>query len=1050
MADLRDSSGKNGHWENKMMPRMVRLSTFIGHCDYHKAVFITMICRIAIWSERLSVPVLRTLGRMGILLSMFPVWLFAQNRQGAFVEAVSLRDGIQDSRIAAIEQDKTGFLWVGTAQGLYRYDGYQFRPFFSNASDTGSLSHDVISYLFNDRRRALWACTGNGICRFDSKKSVFRRYFTWPDKVQERGQAYVLEACDDEQGHIWLRNHVNDIYVLDPVSGQANQWFPPNSRMDDFKALCKGSNNNIWLGHNSGIWRVNAATGASRLFAPDRLDLPPPSAVREEAPDAVWVVFGRTTIGCLHPRKGSWTYFSVNNPGFTGEILPEGPQSILLGCTNMAERHHLKTGKNTAVFLPADPEFEARVNTLFRDRAGIVWFGTENGLFKLDPFLQGFQKVQVHGQTAGMTDNDMVGVYTFPQSPYLFAVSQHLNAIFVLRDQPEGTGFVKCVSTKPYTQPNEMMRARDGTVWLVCAEQLLRFDPQGFRLTPAPPLPPLNNGKYLLKHATEDFQGRLWLSTFTGHICIFDPKTGRYTLLGPEQGLHTKRISGIWMDRDGRYAWLGTDFGGFVECELATLQFRHFDEKDAPGLANSSFCQQDNDGNVWIGGDKGLLCYTPETKKFELVLSRDNGLPANNLDGGLLDKNGDLWWGLSDRLVRFSPSIRAFKIFDSRYGIGRTPYRLMRFTEDAATGELFMGLRGAFMRWHPDSLRRNTLPPPVVNVSCRYRNEVVLAPTDSVWGISFDYSDNSFSMEFAALNFTLPEENRYSWRLENFSETWSPPDRERRFQANFVPPGKYKLHIRAANNDGVWSEPTEGIVVEVFPDWWQTWWFRILVVSALLGLSYGIYRYRLRAQLHLESMQTRSKELERQQLINEIALLKTQVNPHFLFNSLSILSSLVQVNAELSEQFIDQLARSYRYILEQKDQALVPLRTELEFIHAYAFLLKIRFENKFDLIARLPETALDQYKIAPLTLQLLVENAVKHNRMSVQEPLVLEVFIENDWLLVKNHLRPRFQQAASTGTGLNNIISRYALLTDRSVWAGEQGDIFVVRVPLMH
>lgn len=225
----------------------------------------------------------------------------------------------------------------------------------------------------------------------------------------------------------------------------------------------------------------------------------------------------------------------------------------------------------------------------------------------------------------------------------------------------------------------------------------------------------------------------------------------------------------------------------------------------------------------------------------------------------------------------------------------------------------------------------------------------------------------------------------------------------------------------------------------------------ILVISiAILLLALVFLSRMLYFQKRSEGLQDKTQLLEKQQLINEIDLLKTQVNPHFLFNSLSILSSLVHVNADLSEQFIEQLARSYRYILEQKDQALVTLRTELEFIRSYAFLLKIRFDNKFDLRINLAEDLLDKYKVAPLTLQLLVENAVKHNRMSAQEPLVVEVLVEGDFLVVKNPLRARPQRESSTGTGLNNIINRYALLTDRAVKAGECEDEFIVRVPLIN
>ncbi|MCC7506832.1 MAG: tetratricopeptide repeat protein [Saprospiraceae bacterium] len=217
-----------------------------------------------------------------------------------------------------------------------------------------------------------------------------------------------------------------------------------------------------------------------------------------------------------------------------------------------------------------------------------------------------------------------------------------------------------------------------------------------------------------------------------------------------------------------------------------------------------------------------------------------------------------------------------------------------------------------------------------------------------------------------------------------------------------------------------------------------------VLVLALFFLSGMLYFRKNSAQLTL-----RTEILEKQPLLNEIALLKTQVNPHFLFNSLSILSSLVQVNPELSEQFIDQLSRSYRYILEQKDQSLVSLRTELEFIRSYAFLLKIRFEKKFDLQIQLPEALLDSSKIAPLTLQLLIENAVKHNRMSQREPLVVEVLVAGNTLIVKNRLQPRSTPDTSTGIGLQNIVNRYALLSDRPVVTGPQGEDFIVRIPLL-
>ncbi|QJW90776.1 histidine kinase [Spirosoma taeanense] len=220
-----------------------------------------------------------------------------------------------------------------------------------------------------------------------------------------------------------------------------------------------------------------------------------------------------------------------------------------------------------------------------------------------------------------------------------------------------------------------------------------------------------------------------------------------------------------------------------------------------------------------------------------------------------------------------------------------------------------------------------------------------------------------------------------------------------------------------------------------------------LTVMAMLAAFY--LAANRRANQRLEDVQVRAERLEKENLQAQFAALKSQVNPHFLFNSLSILSSLVHADADLSERFIDQLSRAYRYILEQKDNERVLLRTELEFIQAYRFLLNIRFENKFDVVINVPEADQNRYSIAPLTLQLLVENAVKHNRMSAKEPLQVHIHLDGESLLVHNNFQPRPQSETSTGVGLQNIVNRYALLTDRPVWIGENEGSFIVKIPLL-
>ncbi len=220
-----------------------------------------------------------------------------------------------------------------------------------------------------------------------------------------------------------------------------------------------------------------------------------------------------------------------------------------------------------------------------------------------------------------------------------------------------------------------------------------------------------------------------------------------------------------------------------------------------------------------------------------------------------------------------------------------------------------------------------------------------------------------------------------------------------------------------------------------------------LTIMAML-MAYYLAANR-RGYSQLARLRIQAEELGKEAAQAQFTALRNQVNPHFLFNSLSILSSLVEVDAKLSVQFINRLSKAYRYILEQRDAERIQLRTELDFIESYTFLLHIRFDERLQVHINLPEADRDRYQIAPLTLQLLVENAVKHNRMSDEEPLIVRIDREDDYLRVANPIQPRPRMEESTGVGLTNIVNRYRLLSNESVWIGEVDDEFVVRIPLL-
>jgi two-component system, LytTR family, sensor kinase len=229
----------------------------------------------------------------------------------------------------------------------------------------------------------------------------------------------------------------------------------------------------------------------------------------------------------------------------------------------------------------------------------------------------------------------------------------------------------------------------------------------------------------------------------------------------------------------------------------------------------------------------------------------------------------------------------------------------------------------------------------------------------------------------------------------------------------------------------------------------QSWYYRqniglfLAVTVFIYVFQSGLNFYKLAQEKAAEA-----EQLERAHAQTRLQALKNQVNPHFLFNSLSVLSSLVQVSAETSDHFIQHLSKAYRYILDQKEVDWVTLKAELEFLDAYFFLLQIRFDKKIRLEKRITMDP-EQYTLPPLSLQLLVENAVKHNRMSNNEPLFIRIHTEDASLVMTNNINKREQHEDSTGIGLENIRSRYAYITDSKIEITHTDAEFRVRIPLI-
>ncbi|TLV03849.1 sensor histidine kinase [Dyadobacter luticola] len=250
--------------------------------------------------------------------------------------------------------------------------------------------------------------------------------------------------------------------------------------------------------------------------------------------------------------------------------------------------------------------------------------------------------------------------------------------------------------------------------------------------------------------------------------------------------------------------------------------------------------------------------------------------------------------------------------------------------------------------------------------------------------------------------------------------------------------------------DHFWSHlPPRSHLPSPRPAIWLIWKRanEALTILALIAAYYLCVNNQV--QEKLKKLLLDSEKLEKENMSARFLALKNQISPHFLFNNLSVLSSLVESRPEKSSEFIQQLSLAYRYILEQAELHRISLKEEIKFLETYTYLLRTRFKDKVEIAVQLTPEDLERYSVIPLTLQLLIENAVKHNTMSVNNPLAVSISIIEGMLVVSNPLQLRKLDEPTTGLGLKNIINRYKLLLDKQVVIDKTGGFFIVKIPLI-
>jgi len=856
-------------------------------------------------------PVVRAAAAMLLgILALLPVRTDAQRLNDLQFEHIRVEQGLSQGLVKAIVQDRSGYMWFGTADGLNRYDGYGFTVFRADAKDSVSIGNGRIVALAVDSSNTLWIGTDDGLFSRDPRTGRFSRHSTRFDSRIPEYRDGISAIHIDNYGNVWIATHGTGLHRYSPAARTWRQYkhIPGEANSigsNDVHTITPYGSRYLWLSsHGAGMDLFDISNGTSKTIRPV-LKSGPDSLVTcavMEGDSALWVGTRSGSIARLLLRGMRWKDYSDRYRKYPGREFVY-PVNLLMdrhgriwcgseasGLIVLHSRGHVvhrfvqQTGRASSI--GADG-----VRALYADRSGIVWIGTNGrGLSYTAPSIKPFSLIQEKGLGPySLTFESVRSIYVDPENQIwvggygglnivdrdgrVRAVPEFSQDFRKRRERDELSSSIYAIHPHP-TKPGVLLLGTEG-------DGLYSYETRSGRISRMPFILQGNGnairGSIVSKiRAMRD--GTLWIGTELG-VSILDPASGAIEHL-PLSPL-TKGTSALDMVReiyqDSRgWIWVGLDRSGVM---LVDPRHRHgtvfsHDPMDSTTIpSNTVYCvAEDSHGTVWMGTGGGLSAYDRKRGVFTNFGIRD-GLPNEVVYGILEDEDGYLWLSTNYGLARFHPKHGVTATYDAEDGLQGNEFNAAAYFR-GRDGELFFGGVGGVTHFRPGTIQNNEYLPPLVITACKIGdNAIGYDPMDGDT-IVIPASRNQTYITFAALNFVRSAENRYRYRILELHSDWQSMGTSRDLSLIGLSPGFYTLRIQGSNNDGKWNPDELTLYLQVTPAYYETVWFRIIGVLLLGFVAFGVYRWRIAAH--------RSQERKMALLIDERTARLTQTNEQLM------------------------------------------------------------------------------------------------------------------------------------------------------------------------
>ncbi|MDR3714880.1 MAG: two-component regulator propeller domain-containing protein [Puia sp.] len=809
-------------------------------------------------------------------------------------DRLSTGSGLSHSNVLSILQDSRGFMWIGTRDGLNRYDGYKFTVYQNDAHDKNSLVNSYVSAILEDSRHNLWIGTAGGLDRFDRNKALFIHYNLSGNAGAGLTGNFVTVLLEDSRHNLWVGTDGQGIRMLDTATGKLIPWL--SGSHDFVKTLVEDYRHRIWIGTLTGLNCYDPADKSIKTFRHSEKDLNSLSyddvyTVLEDSRHRLWVGTYGGGLDLLDPVTGKFRHFRYS------EKNPRGLPTDLVYTLLEDENGNIWIGTENgglSIFNPDTELFENfrydeidntslgsnSINTICRDVRGNMWVGTFAGgisLFNKD--RNRFTHYKHNTSPNSLSDNNVLCIFEDPKQRLWIGTDGGGLNLFdraagrFIHYKHEG-GNANSISGNYVLDIEDDSR---GNLWAATwGDGVSIFNPEKktwrhFRHNPDDSSSLSSNFAWTV---FEDREKNMWIGTFGGGLDEYDAIHNRFIHYpyNPDKpdGISNNNIYTLFGDSRGEL-WIGTYGGGLNLFNRKTGTFRHFihdERKNSISSNEVSSLLEDSLGNLWIGTSGGLNYFDRATGVFT-AYTTENGLPNNSVVAVLGDWKGYLWISTLKGLSRFNPVDKSFSNFNEGDGLQSN-----EFKEQASclskTGQMYFGGINGFNEFYPDSMKRYPYDPPLLITDFQLFNKDVpithggkeASPLrediSETHDLTLSYKNTVITFGYASLNYTSRDKKRYSYQLEGFDKEWNDAGMRRTVTYTNLDPGDYAFRVKGQNNDGSWSSRVTSIKIHILPPFWMTWWFRLLLSLCIIGGAISFYRIRV------NHIRARNRDLERQ------------------------------------------------------------------------------------------------------------------------------------------------------------------------------------------